>query len=299
MKVMKSILGPMRVPFLLLTPSCVTLGAGVSYWHTGKLDWVLFIFVLIGAICAHISVNAFNEYYDWKSGLDFKTLKTPFSGGSGTLPENPSSARYAITTAWISFIITLSLGVYFVWLRGLMLLPIGIAGLLSLILYTIWFTKNPILCLISPGLGFGIFMVMGTEFVLSGSYSWTGFIASLVPFFLVSDLLLLNQFPDVEPDRSVGRRHILIIYGFRAGSIIYGIFLGFAYLTIIIGVIFKYLPVASLLGYITIPLAIKAFMGAYRYEDDIKGLMPSMGMNVLVNLLTPVLTAVGFFISGS
>ena len=46
--------------------------------------------VLIGAVSAHISVNTFNEYFDFLSGLDAKTVKTPFSGGSGALVENPN-----------------------------------------------------------------------------------------------------------------------------------------------------------------------------------------------------------------
>ena len=45
---------------------------------------------------------------------------------------------------------------------------------------------------------------VGTDFALTGSYTWTAFLASLIPFFLVSNLLLLNQFPDVEADRSIG-----------------------------------------------------------------------------------------------
>jgi 1,4-dihydroxy-2-naphthoate polyprenyltransferase len=53
-------------------------------------------------------------------------------------------------------------------------------------------------------------MVMGTDFVLTGEYSWTAFIASLVPFFLVSDLLLLNQFPDALPDQRIGRKNIYL-----------------------------------------------------------------------------------------
>ena len=75
---------------------------------------------------------------------------------------------------------------------------LGLAGLLLVFGYTIWFTRDPYLCLIAPGLGFGPFMVMGTHFVLTGNYAWTAFIASLIPFFLVSNLLLLNQFPDVD-----------------------------------------------------------------------------------------------------
>ena len=48
------------------------------------------ILALAGGLLAHISVNALNEYLDFTSGLDLTTLRTPFSGGSGTLPANIS-----------------------------------------------------------------------------------------------------------------------------------------------------------------------------------------------------------------
>jgi 1,4-dihydroxy-2-naphthoate octaprenyltransferase len=152
------------------------------------------------------------------------------------------------------------------------------------------------LCLIAPGLGFGTLMVMGTHFVLTGEYSWTAFIASCVPFFLVSNLLLLNQFPDVEADRSVGRRNYPVLIGRRASSLIYGLFLLLAFVSVIIGVLLAYLPKLSLIGLAALLLALPAFMGAYRHADDIKRLIPSMGLNVLINIIMPVLVAVGLML---
>ena len=292
----KYLLGPMRVPFLILTPACVSVGVGTAVWTTGTVSVFHIILILIGAVCAHISVNAFNEYYDFKSGLDFKTQRTPFSGGSGTLPENPGMAPKALNTGLITFIITGLIGVYFLYVRGLYLLPLGLLGLFLLFAYTPWLTRNPVLCLIVPGLGFGPLMIMGTDFVLTGAYSRTAFVASLVPFFLVSNLLLLNQFPDVEADRSMGRKHFPVIIGNHASSFIYGAFLLLAYLSILVGVILNYLPKVSLIGLLTTVIAVPSFVGALRYSGDAKKLIPYMGMNVIINIVTPVLIAAGLFI---
>lgn len=294
---LKYLLGPMRIPFLVLTPACVLLGLGTSVWSSGQVTILYFILALIGAISAHISINAFNEYFDFKSGLDCRTARTPFSGGSGTLPEKPGLARSVLNTALITFAITGLIGLFFLYVRGLYLLPLGILGLLIIFTYTIWLTHNPFLCLITPGLGFGPLMVMGTHFVLTGEYSWTAFIASLVPFFLVSDLLLLNQFPDAEADRSIGRKHFPIVFGRQTSSFIYGAFLLSAYLSIIFGVYFEYLPKASLIGLGTIIIAVPAFIGAFRYAEDIEKLVPYMGLNVIINIVTPVLVAVGLFVA--
>lgn len=292
----KSILGPMRLPFIILTPACVMLGLGTAIWTSGSVDILYFILALIGAISAHISVNAFNEYFDFKSGLDFKTERTPFSGGSGTLPENPGKAPNALITAVAAFTCTTLIGLFFLYVRGPALLPIGLLGLTLVLAYTPLLAYNPYLCLIAPGLGFGPMMVMGTYFVLTGEYSWTALTASLIPFFLVSALLLLNQFPDVVADKSIGRKHFPIVIGTRSSSILFSLLLLCAYLSLSLGVLFHSLPKISLVGLLTIILAVPAGIGSFRHADNIKKLIPFMGMNVIINIATPVLVAIGLFI---
>jgi len=292
----KLLLGPMRVPFLILTPACVLLGLGTAVWTTGRVNWLHFAMALVGAVCAHVSVNAFNEYFDFRSGLDARTQRTAFSGGSGTLQAREDMARPALAMAWTALAITALIGLCFVILRGPAILPLGILGLLVIYAYTPWLTRNPLLCLIAPGLGFGPLMVMGVHFALTGGYSWTAFIASLVPFFLVSDLLLLNQFPDVEADRGVGRRHFPILIGRKASSLIYGAFLASAHLAIILGVVLALLPATCLIGLLGAALAVPAGVNAFRHSEDVGRLIPSMGMNVLLNLATPVLVGIGLLI---
>jgi 1,4-dihydroxy-2-naphthoate octaprenyltransferase len=295
---MESILGPMRVPFLLLTPACVFLGAGSARWTDGPLVAWQVALVLVGALGAHISVNALNEYYDFRSGLDFHTIRTPFSGGSGTLPTSPGSAGGALVTGAVAASVTAGVGIYLVILRGPGLLPLGILGLGIIASYTPWLTRSPLLCLIAPGTGFGLLMVMGTDFALTGSYSWTAFTASLVPFFLVNNLLLLNQFPDVAADRRVGRRHLPIVAGLRVAGMVYGLFHLFVHLSIVVGVVLGLMPPACLLGLLALLIAVPNVIKVFRESDgEIGRLIPAMGGNVMLNLITPVLVGVGFLIA--
>ncbi len=289
--------GPMRLPFVVLTPACAVLGITAAHWHSGNLNLLYILLALLGALAAHISVNALNEYFDFKSGLDFVTHKTPFSGGSGVLPANPGKARVALGIGLVAMGIVVLVGIFFLQARGVALLPLGLLGLLVVATYTVWLTRSPWLCLVAPGLGFGSFMVMGTFFVLAGNYSWTAFFASLPPFFLVNNLLLLNQFPDVEADRSVGRRHLPIVSGRRRAARVYSGFLLAAYLSLAAGVVLGYLPVLTLLGLLTLPLAAKAALNALQNADDLQKLMPALGLNVLITILTPLLVATGFLLA--
>ena len=295
---MKTLLGPMRLPFLLLTPVCVALGLAVTYWRVGQISHFGSALVLIGALAAHIGVNLFNEYFDFRCGLDSRTRRTPFSGGSGTLPSRPSAAPAVLSMALIASLISVSIGAYLVHVRGTALLPLGILGIVLVLTYTPWLTRLAWLCLIAPGLGFGPCMVLGTYVALTGHYSASAAAASLIPFFLVNNLLLLNQFPDVEADRSVGRRNIPILLGRRVGGIVYGAFFVLAYLALGVSILLQMLPWSSALGLTPLILGIPIFYAIGKYSEEPVALIPYLGLNVLVCLATPILMAWGIFSGG-
>jgi 1,4-dihydroxy-2-naphthoate octaprenyltransferase len=69
-----------------------------------------------------------------------------------------------------------------------------------------------------------------------------------------------------------------------------------AYLSIAIGATLGLLPVSSLIAMLTAPLAWRTYRGVRQNAEDIPGLVPSMGMNVIINLATPFLLAIGLFI---
>ena len=287
------LLGPMRVPFLALSLVCVALGVA-SAWHAeGHVAWPLAAASLVAALAAHVSVNAFNEYLDFRSGLDLATQRTPFSGGSGALPADPSAAPLALTLSVVAFAIVAVVGLWLVSVRGAVLLPLGVAGLLLIVAYTSVITRSPFACLVAPGLGFGPLMVVGTHIAVAGRYDTAAGVAALVPFFLVNALLLLNQFPDVEADREVGRRHLPIAWGRPRAARVFVALYALAYLSLVAGVLGGVLPWPCLLGLVTLTLAIPAARDVLAHPDDVKALLPAMGRNVMVNLATPALVAVG------
>jgi len=286
---MKELAGIIRLPFLLLAPVCVFLAAGLAFSMTGEIDWGLLSLILFAAVSAHIGVNALNEYQDFHSGLDLQTERTPFSGGSGTLPENPHLAPLALKISVVAITLTVLSGLVLIYLQGSELLLPGLSGLVLIVLYTKVINRYPLICLLSPGLGFGILMVGGSYFALTGSYNKEVFLVSLIPFFLVNNLLLLNQFPDVSADREAGRRHILTQHGFKSGSLVYLLFLLLAALALIASVYLGILPLYSLSGLLLIAIGVPVYKAANNTDSDIALLIPYMGANVGMVLLIPVL----------
>ncbi len=286
-----------RPPFLLLSLSVVSLGGALAFYSGATWSNSLFGLILLGALAAHASVNLLNEAHDARSGLDAQTQRTPFSGGSGALQTYPQALAWVEAMGYVLIGLIMVIGFYFIDLRGWALLPIGLLGILVVLSYTPAITRSPWLCLIAPGLGFGPLMVMGTYFVMMGEYSWLAFGVSLIPFFLVNNLLLLNQFPDFDADKQVGRRNLLIKAGHSIGASVFRWFLLAAFLTLLLLVTLEYLPLWALLGTLTLVLALPLYIKVQRDHMDLTRLQPALLWNVLVNLFTPLLIAIGLYLA--
>jgi len=281
-----------RPTFLSLTPVCVLIGIGAAVQTRTHVSVADSLLVLMGALLAHVSVNLLNEYDDFRSGLDSLTERTPFSGGSGSLPAHPEAAAATLIWGLLCLAVTAVIGLYFLYEKGLALLPLGLAGLILVAAYTPLVTRQPLLCLFAPGLGFGPLMVVGTAFALSGHYSWIAMTASLAPLFLVSELLLINQFPDIDADRQVGRRHLPIILGRRRSALLFGILVISAFGAIVVSDVAGGLPALALLGLLPLPLGMYLARQVYVYADDVPRLIPYMGMNVAMIHVTLLFVAI-------
>jgi 1,4-dihydroxy-2-naphthoate octaprenyltransferase len=293
--------GPMRGPFLLLTPACVLLGLACA-WLTRPDTLPTSVFLangamaLLAALCAHVSVNALNEYVDARSGLDALTRRTPFSGGSGTLQAHPGLARFTLLLGGVTLLTAVLLGLHLLMLQPggwQRLAPLGLLGVALVLGYSPWIARRPWLCLVAPGLGFGVLMVAGTACALTGRHTAMAWWAAAVPTLLVNNLLLLNQFPDVDADRAVGRRTLPIVLGRPASARVARVQWALAYLLIALGVALHTLPVGAWLGLLTAPWAWRTAVGVGRHADDLPALLPQLGPNVAITLLTPVLMAIG------
>jgi 1,4-dihydroxy-2-naphthoate polyprenyltransferase len=267
----------------------VLLGLATSIATGTPINFILFFLVVLGAISAHISVNTFNEYYDFKNGLDLKTNKTAFSGGSGALPEHPEIAKLVFIVGLLSLLNTTMIGIYLVIERGLLILPFGLVGVVLIVTYTKWLNRMPFLCLVSPGLGFGVLMVVGTHVILTGEYSTLVWLVSLVPFFLVNNLLLLNQYPDIKADTSVGRKTFPIVYGIKKSNFVYALFSLVAYLLILFLILIKSIPVLTVIALIPAAASLFALFGANKVMSKIGEFPQYMAANVVASILTPLL----------
>ncbi|MCK4367128.1 MAG: prenyltransferase [Thermoplasmata archaeon] len=287
-------LGVVRTPFLIMTPIYVLLGISVSIYDGNPFNAWFLVLSLLGALSAHISVNVFNEYFDYKSGVDFKTKRTPFSGGSGVLPSGALDPKKAFYLATGALVLVALIGVYFVFIYGWPILILGLMGVFLIFFYTILLAKLYVLSEISAG-GFAL-IVFGTYFVQNGSYSWAIVTLTMISWLFITNLLLLNEFPDVEADRTDGRKHLPIVLGKQKSARIYSSVLVSIYVILLGAVVLHVLPLMALLGLATLPLALKTIAGVLKHHSDTTALIPYLGKNVVVMLSTPLLIAIGMIV---
>lgn len=284
-----------RPHFLLITPLIYSIGLVQAYVER-FFDASSAVIGLVGALLAHISVNVINDYFDFKSGLDLKTRRTPFSGGSGILPAGLLNPKDVYVFSLSCLMLDIFIGSYFIYTKGLMLLPLVLIAGTTIYFYTTHLSRWMVGEFFT-GLNFGPLLVLGSYFIQSGNYSLNALAAGVIPGILIGALLFLNEFPDVEADREVGRMNLVIRFGTRTSSKIYVALLTSMYVWVLISILLRLMPVSASVVYLTLPLALKTIRAVRRYHDDPNQIVSALSSNVMLDLSALALTVVGILAS--
>jgi 1,4-dihydroxy-2-naphthoate octaprenyltransferase len=284
-----------RFQYLPLTIILVSLGTAIAAYK-GNFHLGHYLLAMIGSILVHMTVNVINDYHDYLDGIDLNTRRTPFSGGSGVLPENLLKPNQAFWFATICLLIAMVIGFYFCIVKGWILFPLLLIAGFSAYFYNVYLSKR-MMGEIFAGLGFGPLLVLGSYYIQTGRYSWEPLFASLAPGILTANLLFLNEFPDSEADQKGGRKHFVISLGRRDASYLFVALMGVSYLCIIVGVLTGMMPVVTLISLGTVWFGWKAAEGALKHYNDMNQLVPVLGKNVMMILGTQALLTVGYVIA--
>jgi 1,4-dihydroxy-2-naphthoate octaprenyltransferase len=285
--------GVARAPFLLLPPTLVASGSAAAAWN-GSFSWIGTLLALVGLVALHMAVNIFNEWSDLRTGIDFNTKRTPFSGGSGTLPAGGMSAGAALAFGLVCSAIGLAIGIWFLSRIGWVLLPIIVAGAVSVIAYTDFLARIGIGEL-AAGFGLGAGPVIGTALVQDGTWSSAAVWAAVPAFLMTFNLLLLNEFPDEAADRGGGRRNLVIILGRQTAAWVYGLAALLTPAAIVAAVAVGDFPLVCLVA--ALPSLLLAGPLQWVFGDTSEPVpIPAMGANVVWNLATNTVLAVGFVV---
>ena len=283
-----------RAPFLILPVTLVISGAGAAAWD-GGVSWTRSLLALVGLVAAHIAVNALNEWSDMRRGIDLNTVRTPFSGGSGTLPAGAVPVEVALRLGVGTSVVALGIGLWFLWAVGWTFLPFLLIGAFFVTGYTDALARVGI-GEVAAGLGLGGLAVSGTAFVQAGTLGPAAIAASVPAFLMTFNLLLLNEFPDEAADREGGRKNLVLLLGRPKAALVYA---GAAILVpvwIVGSVVQGALPLWALLGTAPSLLLVPPLRWAFGHAEKEVPLQ-ALGANVNWNLATNVLLGIGLAIA--
>ncbi len=209
-------LGAARPRTLPAAIAPVLVGAGLA-WHDGTFAPAPVLLCLGFALLVQIGTNFANDYYDFVKGADTAARVGPRRAVAAGLVSPATMQRAMIGTFAAAF----CLGLGLIYWGGPWLLAIGVASILCGIAYT----GGPY-PLAYHGLGdvfvflfFGLVAVGGTYFVQSGRLTWEALLTGAGVGALAANILVVNNYRDVETDAVAGKRTLVVRLGRPAARV--------------------------------------------------------------------------------
>ena len=284
-----------RVRFLLSSVIAVSVGIAAHWWSGSPIDVASAALTLGGVMALHASVDMLNDYWDFKRGIDTRTVRTGMSGGTGVLPEGLLRPEQVYRAGIASLVLGTAVGAYFVVTGGII-----IAVLLGFAVLSIYFYSTKI---VDSGLAEvfvavkGACIVMGTYFIQAGDLHASAVLGGIVVGILSSTVLFVTSFPDHDADKSRGRRTLVVAWGRRRAASSFWIFPASAYGALLAAVVMGALPVPALAALLAAPLAAASGIGLRRRYGEDTGLVPVMNRAVWFARAAGALLAAGLVVA--
>ena len=207
----------------------VWVGCTLAWKSTGKIDWPLALFTLLGALCIQIATNLFNDVIDHEKGADTRARLGPQRVTAGGL----LSSRAVYGGACLFLLLACLASLPLVHARGSLVIAIGLPSLYLCYGYT----GGPF-PLAYLGLGelfvilfFGLVAVGGTFYVQTGEWVWSAGALGMQVGLLCAVLIAINNLRDLEEDRESGKRTLGVRFG---RNVLQRVIVGFVVLALIL-----------------------------------------------------------------
>lgn len=273
------------LPFLL---------GGVIAWSQGyAINWVVLVLSMIAVTFIMLMTFLINEYYDYETDVINKTFHK-LSGGSRILPMGLIPRHHSLIAARVCLLLAVIIGLLLhFWLKtGPYTIPLGALA----IFIGYFYTAKPFQWSYH-GLGeIAIWFSCGWLATITGYYLQTGHIglvatlASLPGATSVFLLILINEVPDINSDRLMGKRNLAVRLGREKAAILYSILLILCYINIIVIVFFGVPLISALLSLILIPFIILNILTIKR--QDINDIKVQEGLSIKTMLFDHLITII-------
>lgn len=278
---------------LTATFAPVILGTMLAL-NDGPINWLLFTAMLVCGLFLQIATNLFNEYYDFKRGLD--TVDSVGIGGA--LVRHGTKPSSVLAFALILYGLSILIGIYICMNSSWWLVVIGIIGMLIGYLYT----GGPMPIAYTPfgelfaGLSMGIGFILIAYFIQTGDVSMTSFLVSVPLGILVGGINMSNNIRDIKEDTIGGRKTLAILLGREKAIQLLAISFIVSYAWIVGLVVFGVVSPWLLLVFISVPKPIAAIKNFKEGEGIPMKQGLAMKSTALTNTFFGFLLSIGLII---
>jgi 1,4-dihydroxy-2-naphthoate polyprenyltransferase len=188
----------------------VMIGSALAY-RDGFFNPTVAVIALICAFLLQIGSNLANDLFDYLSGADTRERKGPMRVVASGL-VTPAQMKIALV---VVFGLAFLFGLYLINIGGWPILVIGIASIIVAIAYTGgpyplgYYGWGDLMVF----LFFGLIGTVGTYYVQTLQLSLTAFLVSIPVGALITNILIVNNYRDVETDAQAGKRTTAVIFG--------------------------------------------------------------------------------------
>ena len=287
-----------RPGFLAITAVACLLGIAVAAaCGDGSHVWTALATVVL-ALLMHAAANVLNDYHDALNGADDANTQGlfPFTGGArliqNGLVTRGDTRQLAYALVWV----LVPAGLLLALKTGGGLLLLGVLGLFSA-----WAYSAPPLALMKRGLGeltvglTWMLVVVGADYVQRGHFFFMPWVVALSFGFLISNILLINGFPDAQADAQVGKRTWVVRVGPRWAAYLYLLQAVLGYAWLVWGVCAFIHPAPALWGLVSMPLSLAAVVLMFKYGQTPARLRSAIVLTIAAAVLHGLAMAVGLF----
>jgi len=257
-------------------------------------SWGLILISVCGIVLIMLATYYFNEYYDYEGDLINRTY-IMFSGGSRALPDGMVArpvARIAGFTS-VALLVVIAFVYFLLYFSGFpMLLPLALFGAFCGIFYShppFQWSRRGIGEIVIGGC-YGLLAVVSGFYLASGVLDLDMVVVALPASVTVWGLIVANEFPDIEADRAVGKRTMVVRLGLERGGTIFAVVMALSYplmlLSVLVGMSYWVAVVGLPVLVLSASASALALKGAHKTPS---GQTRIAGLVLLANLLSSLL----------
>jgi 1,4-dihydroxy-2-naphthoate polyprenyltransferase len=277
-----------RLPFLTGSLFPVAAATALAYLTDHTWSFPFFALTALGVAALHLGANLINDYYDSFGSDPLNRNFTPFSGGSRVIQDRRMTPIQVRTLAYLLFTLGVGCGLMLIFQGRPYVAVIGLLGLGAALGYS----ASPVQ-LMSAGLGelliflaFGPLLTWGAYYVQTGKLSLVAAAVSLPLAFLITAIIWINEFPDMEADLAAGKYHLVARLGLKTSRWGYAVLMAAPFLSLFVLIELFHLPDLIIAGLAPLPLAVRAVRLAFRTPPDEPEFVPIQALTIQTHFLT-------------